>query len=72
MKQWGAWLPGEVYSVGDKGGFARHQDGTDGVHGGKPDHWWSGDCFNGQISTLVGKKAAGRLLDGIEHNGYPT
>ena len=71
FKQWGEWLPGEVYAEDNHGGFARHQDGTVGKHGGKHDHWWSGDAFGGVISTRVGKKAAGRLLDGIEHNGYP-
>jgi hypothetical protein len=30
------------------------------------------DAFGGAISTKVGKKAAGRLLDGVEHNGRPT
>lgn len=72
FKQHGEWLPGEVYSVGDKGGFARHMDGTDGVHSGKPDHWWSGDCWSGVISTRVGKKAAGALLDGREWREFPA
>lgn len=71
FKQWGEWLPGEVYSRGTAGGFARHQDGTDGVHGGKPDHWWSGDAFGGVISTRVGKTVAGRMLDGRTHDGFP-
>ncbi|MDX0057916.1 DUF5131 family protein [Sinorhizobium meliloti] len=71
FKQWGAWLAGDVYAVGDRGGFCRHMDGSENVHTGLPDHWWSGDCFGGMISTRVGKKAAGRLLDGIEHNGFP-
>lgn len=32
--------------------------------------WWaSGD---GHLARRVGKKAAGRLLDGVEHNGYPN
>lgn len=31
------------------------------------------DFFGGEEETsLVGKKAAGRLLDGVEHNGYPA
>jgi protein gp37 len=70
-KQWGEWLPGEVYRKGNHGGFARHQDGTDMAHGGKRDHWWEGDTFGGIISTRVGKKLSGRLLDGVEHNARP-
>lgn len=30
------------------------------------------DHKDGFASVLVGKKAAGRLLDGVEHNGFPT
>lgn len=33
-----------------------------------PVHSWG----DGQYSARIGKKAAGRLLDGVEHNGYPT
>ena len=71
-KQWGAWLPGEVYAEGSRGGLVRYQDGSTDQHTGKPDHWWSGDSFGGVISTNVGKAAAGRLLDGVEHNGMPA
>lgn len=70
FKQWGEWLPGEVYSKGESGGFTRHQDGTDGVHVGTKDVWWSGDCWAGRISSKVGKAKAGRLLDGKEHNEF--
>lgn len=69
FKQWGEWVGGEVYSVGDQGGFARHQDGK--PHPGKPDHWWSGGAFGGVISTRIGKKAAGRALDGVVHDARP-
>lgn len=70
FKQWGEWIAGEVFSEGKSGGLARHQDGL--AHGGKQSHWWSGDCWGGVISTCVGKKAAGRLLDGVEHNAMPA
>lgn len=76
FKQWGEYLPGEVYSRMDgetqRGGFVRHQDGTENAHQGLPDHWWTGDTFGGLVSTKVGKKLAGRLLDGQEHNGFPV
>lgn len=71
FKQWGEWLPGAVYAVADQGGFVRHQDGSKHAHGGKPDHWWGGDTFGGNLSTRVGKKAAGRQLDGREWSEFP-
>jgi protein gp37 len=57
-KQNGEWAPGSLFS----------------------DHIPSGECcdFDGSLKTddervwKVGKKAAGRLLDGVEHNGFPT
>lgn len=73
FKQWGSWIPGEVYSTRDgdtqHGGFTRCIDGEE--HGGKPTHWWSGDTFGGEISVKVGVGKAGRLLDGREHNATP-
>ncbi len=71
FKQWGEWLPtkdctdeqammphrGVVY-VNRDGTFT---DGSDGI-----------DFFGGTEETgRVGKKAAGRLLDGVTHDGYP-
>lgn len=35
-------------------------------------HIWEHDFHGGVISILVGKKAAGRLLDGREHSEYPA
>ena len=72
FKQWGEWIGGEVFSVGTSQGHARHQDEAQSRFGGKRSHWWSGDVAGGVISTLVGKARAGRLLDGVEHNGRPT
>lgn len=73
FKQWGEWLPGEVYSEDiqgvRRGGLTWCIDGE--PHYGKPSHWWSGDCLAGDISVRVGKRAAGRLLDGVTHDGYP-
>lgn len=70
-KQNGEWLPGEVYSRGNHGGFCRHIDGTENTHKSMPDHWWSGGAFGGVISTRVGKTLAGRLLDGVLHDARP-
>jgi protein gp37 len=57
FKQWGEWAPGAMF----------------------PEHIPSGECcdFDGTLTSddtrvwRVGKKAAGRLLDGIEHNAFP-
>lgn len=76
FKQWGEWVGGEVYSKkmvtgAICGGFARHQDPDRSTFPGAQSHWWSGDAFGGVVSTRVGKKAAGRTLDGVIHDGRP-
>jgi protein gp37 len=79
FKQWGAWLPGEAnrgqfdarpmhaYRRCDTHDYhwpaGRHEIQNFGSH---PDRF-SGDWH----ARRVGKKAAGRLLDGKEHNGFP-
>lgn len=59
FKQWGEWSPG----------YAEH--GNDLGYGliceAKQHEWPEGHC-----SFRVGKKAAGRLLDGVEHNAFPS
>lgn len=75
LKQWGEWLPGEVFSKEIdgtvQGGFCRHQDGTEDVRRGTRDHWWSGDAFGGVLSSKVGKRVAGRRLDGRAWDEVP-
>ncbi|CAO3428869.1 phage Gp37/Gp68 family protein [Azospirillum argentinense] len=64
MKQWGEWAPGRRNGVGDK----PHAEwwGEDG--------WYFTNLPNGcnQEMTRVGKKAAGRLLDGVLHDALPA
>jgi protein gp37 len=76
FKQWGAWLPGTV----DPERFqTHHQDGSHNAHQGKRHHWWEGvrtgthpgGAAPGLVSTRVGKKAAGRLLDGRTWDQFP-
>lgn len=80
FKQWGNWLPGEVYTETvdgtTHGGLSRFPDSPipGETYPGKLSHWWEGsDSFTpGPISVQIGKKAAGRLLDGREWNEVPT
>jgi hypothetical protein len=73
FKQWGEWAPSSgsepILPLMDK---SRH-----GVFVG--DEWRIDEGtasryenLSGQMMYRVGKKAAGRLLDGVEHNGFPT
>jgi protein gp37 len=57
FKQWGEWLP-----------WGERNHYPDIERGNACDHTWA----DGEVSFRVGKKAAGRLLDGIEHNGFPA
>jgi len=66
FKQWGEWAPwerGVEYPKVTKGDFVM-------LNGSKyaPGNF-SSPC---QSVMRIGKKTAGRLLDGVEHNGFPT
>lgn len=63
FKQHGEWLPG----YGEAKGFIYLNQGQTVSCGDKHTHEWS----NGVISQRVGKKAAGRLLDGRTHDEFP-
>jgi protein gp37 len=65
FKQWGEWLPAvEGRSVLGKtlilNGAAPFTDNPQ----------WHG-FEDGQMVARIGKKAAGRLLDGVQHDGFP-
>lgn len=65
FKQWGEHAPAgwpELVTIHRKG-MAMLPDGTIVDH--RP---WGKDC---EFMELVGKKAAGRLLDGVEHSAIP-
>jgi protein gp37 len=60
FKQWGEWHPATEKLASGSVNLMRK-----GERPGEFHNW-------GEIwSTNVGKKAAGRLLDGVEHNGWP-
>jgi hypothetical protein len=71
FKQWGEWLPaldaddgGETYLLPDDGG---PDDRFDEDDRGPVDR----KTFPDQTMWKIGKQKAGRLLDGVEHNGFP-
>jgi protein gp37 len=80
FKQWGEWLGAEY--DGAKGKVicqkALEGEGSCGrIFWTNPGHppvrvWGPRDHYWDHASARVGKKAAGRLLDGVEHNGFPT
>jgi len=63
FKQWGEWAP-----------WARIPEDTSRLLKVSDSHRWPihpGEQAGGVWSYRVGKKAAGRLLDGLTHDGYP-
>jgi protein gp37 len=69
FKQWGEWAPHQAVPGGDESGdlrrgHVRYIQGTPR----EPD----GRFIRGDAAVArIGKKAAGRLLDGVQHDGYP-
>lgn len=64
FKQWGAWVPearGSDWMILDAEG------GLD-----LPDHRWPDEDAGEVAVTRTGKKAAGRLLDGMTHDAFPA
>lgn len=61
FKQWGEWWP--CPDDGDDYEAHRRRGGRD-IFAFKPDLQ--------TVMEFVGKKRAGRLLDGVEHNGFPA
>lgn len=77
FKQWGEW--GEPDSIERTGLAHQGWHEQDRMDGGVPRHEWPGPVRNGvELASLrpevyrVGKKAAGRLLDGRTWDGFPA
>ena len=77
IKQWGEWanLPAaglDIWDVDDHPEQSRfdHRDwtGSDWSEPYRPQ--WCDECDEDTVAR-IGKKAAGRLLDRVEHNGFP-
>lgn len=66
FKQWGSWEPRDEWSPGPVHQRAIMADGSP-----CPDDVAPQDV-GAQRFVSVGKKAAGRLLDGVLHDGYPS
>lgn len=81
FKQWGVWVPGGGYTAdrtAKAGDLSKRWTCRRGVASGPPDtavfHAYPREWIGyGAIEVLqrVGKRRAGRLLDGVEHNGMP-
>lgn len=71
FKQWGEWFPGELNDGGD-----RVYADPDIDHDPSAEAWdfryARYETVEGTGMLRVGKARAGRLLDGVEHNGFPT
>ncbi|MFV5212729.1 DUF5131 family protein [Azonexus caeni] len=73
FKQWGEWAPAAVRQSETPGQFAY------GDYEHEPGHFVNTDRYPRAFTSFgaraiverVGKKTAGRLLDGVKHDGYP-
>jgi protein gp37 len=63
FKQWGAWVP----EARGSDWMILNREGDLDV----PDDRWADENAGEVVVTRVGKKAAGRLLDGVQHDGFP-
>lgn len=82
FKQWGEWLPWQLEETGgwgwlsQKGAWAAGRELHLRRRNGKMPKPWSDELQHGFgrecLHQRVGKRAAGRLLDGVTHDGMPA
>lgn len=69
FKQWGEFYP-TTYRY-DDAGITSSWDATDPVL--RAAKWGEPHEFSGGVGAVrIGKKSSGRLLDGVQHDGYPV
>jgi len=71
FKQWGEWAPVDVDADGCYRNAATGDAGSPLVKFGTTPEYRHGPGRPSAISYRVGKKAAGHLLDGVEHHNWP-
>lgn len=71
FKQWGDWMPVEYFEGWNDSFDFRFQDGTSRTLGAVNKNAESLEVDR-QEYARVGKKRAGRLLDGVQHDGWPA
>lgn len=75
FKQWGAWAPAMPRPSGERGRFAmmaRDQSGWSYSHPVEIDSYpRQFTSFGSIVLERVGKKRAGRMLDGVLHSAFP-
>ena len=67
FKQWGEWATRETWALA-----SRKPQTAIMLDGSQVDHDAAPQDVGGQRFEFVGKRAAGRLLDGAPHEEYPT
>jgi hypothetical protein len=67
FKQWGEYVP----LMFDHGHWFRNPNHPRANEYGEVVYRGEARCIDGAYVGKVGKKLAGRLLDGVEHNGMP-
>ncbi|AKR55749.1 Bacteriophage protein gp37 [Devosia sp. H5989] len=63
FKQWGEWLPTGDWYEGHPVSLP--------IRAWNRGEWTDDGRTDGEWVAKIGKKSAGRLLDGVEHNGFP-
>jgi protein gp37 len=85
FKQWGEWAPGDAFGLDADRPFSdKHGNVRDWMsryvvarrgHADERGDRLRAHSFTGHATNLVyavGKKRAGRMLDGVQHDGYPA